>query len=155
MNALAAEDEASRVLGLKWNYQFGIIVVNRGTSRDRNRTLTQRVVPSLVSFLYDSIGLVASYTVTARLLVKEFRRVSGQQWDDKLPDYITDNFLEWSNELTKLAKVGLHNFGDSSQDVFSSKAFLRGKMTRAVKQNRTCICARKSRSRTNETLDNP
>ena len=140
---LAAKDEASHVLGLKWNYQYDTLVVNRRNSPDRNRTLTQRVVLSLVLAVYDPIGLVAPYTVKTWLLSKDIWRLNGQQWDDNLPDHIADKFLEWSDELTgltettirrryvdeQLEKVELHIFGDRSQNVFSSVAFPRGKRT--------------------------
>ena len=143
VKALAAEDESSHVLGLKWNYQFDTLVVSRGTSPDRYRTLTQRVVLSLVSAVHNPIGLVAPYTVKARLLLEDIWRLSGQQWDDNLPDHIAEKFLEWSDELTRLTeitiprsyfegqleKVELQIFGDSSQDIFSSVAFLRAKVT--------------------------
>ena len=65
VKALAAEGESSHVLVLKLNYQFGTLVVRCGTSSDRNRTVTERVVLSLVSAVYDPIELVAHYTVRA------------------------------------------------------------------------------------------
>ena len=69
--------------------------------------------------------------------------MSGQKWDDILPDDIVTKFLDWSSELRTLSELGiprsyfqqnverleLHMFGDSSQDVFSAAAaFLRGKV---------------------------
>ena len=92
--------------------------------------------------MYDPIGLVAPYTVTARLLLKDIWRLSGQQWDNNLPDDISKKFLEWAAELPKLSEitiprsyfrgtmesVELHVFGDSSQDVFSAVAFLRARV---------------------------
>ena len=122
--------------------------MSRATSPDTTKKITQRVVLSLVSAVYDPTGLVAPYTVQARLLLKDIWRLSGQQWDDDLPDEIVTKFIEWSEELTTLGEVEiprsyfegcvesmeLHMFGDSSQDVFSAVAFLRGKVTAA---NRT------------------
>ena len=55
---LAAEEENSHVLGLKWNHRFTTLVVSRGTSPDLNRPVTQRVVLSLVSAVYDPMGLL-------------------------------------------------------------------------------------------------
>ena len=69
VKALAAVGESSHVLVLKLNYQFGTLVVRCGTSSDRNRKVTQRIVLSLVSAVYDPIGLVAPYTVKALLLL--------------------------------------------------------------------------------------
>ena len=140
---LAAEDEHSHVLGLKWNHRFDTLVVSRGTNPDRNRPVTQRVVLSLVSAVYDPIGLVAPYTITARLLLKDIWRLSGQQWDNNLPDEICRKFLDWAEELPTLStitiprcyfqgnteSVELHIFGDSSQNAFSAVAYLRAKVS--------------------------
>ena len=134
-------DEESHVLGLKWNHRQDTIVVSRGTNPQMDRKLTQRVVLSLVSAVYDPIGLVAPYTIKARLLLKDIWRLSGQKWDDDLPKDIENKFREWTEELPSLSKlalprsyfqnkveaVELHMFGDSSQDAFSAVAFLRGK----------------------------
>ena len=46
---LPTTEESSHVLGLKWNHVSDTLVVSRGTTSDTNRTVTQRVVLSLVS----------------------------------------------------------------------------------------------------------
>ena len=56
----------SHVLGLKWNHSSDTLVVSRGTCPDTTKKITQRVVFSLVSAVYDPIGLLAPYTVEAR-----------------------------------------------------------------------------------------
>ena len=143
VKTIAAEEESSHVLGLKWNHRLDTLVVSRGTSPDLSRPITQRVVLSVVSAVYDPIGLVAPYTVKARLLLKDIWRLNGQKWDDNLPDDIRNQFLEWMKELPSLSEitiprsyfrgtldcVELHMFGDSSQDVFSAVAFLRAKVS--------------------------
>ena len=83
----------SHVLGLKWNHSTDTRVVSRGTSPNTDRNVTQRVVLSLVSAVYDPIGLVAPFTIKARLLLKDIWRPSGQQWDDNLPDEICNKVL--------------------------------------------------------------
>ena len=139
---LATDEDTSHVLGLKWNHTSDTLVVSRGTTPDLNRPVPQRVVLSLVSSVYDPIGLVAPYTVTARLLLKDIFRLSGQQWDNKLPEDVGEKFLEWTAELPKLSEitiprcyfrgiiesVELHVFGHSSQDVFSAVVFLRARV---------------------------
>ena len=139
---LATDEETSHVMGLKWNHSRDTLVVSRGTTLDLNRPVTQRVVLSLVTAVNDPIGVVAPYTATARLLLKDIWRLSGQQWDNNLPDDVSEKFLEWAAELPKLGEitiprsycrgtmetVELHVFGDSSQDVFSAVAFLRARV---------------------------
>ena len=102
---LPTQDESSHVLGLKWNHNSDTLVVSRGTTPDTKQTVTQRVVLSLVSAVYDPIGLVAPYTVKARLLLKDIWRLSGQKWDDVLPDDIVTKFTDWSSELGSLSEI--------------------------------------------------
>ena len=81
-------------------------------------------------------------TVTARLLLKDIWRVSGEHWDEELPKETVERFLEWSLELPKPAEITisrsyfsgnfeqleLHMFGDSSHEVFNVVAFLRAQV---------------------------
>ena len=136
------------MLGLKWNRSSDTLVVSRGTNPGVKVKATQRIVLCLVSSMYDPIGLVAPYTVKARLLLKDIWRLYGQQWDDNLPPEDVFKFLDWSEELPGLSDIviprayfqenvetlELHLFGDSSQDVFSAVAFLRAKVVK--KENR-------------------
>ena len=124
---LLKQDESSHVLGLKWNHKSDTLVVSRGTTPDTQRTVTRRVVLSVVSAVYDPIGLVALYTVKARLLSKDIWRLSSQKWDDVLPDDIVTKFADWSSGLGSLSEINiprsyfqgnverleLHMFGDS------------------------------------------
>ena len=95
-----------------------------------------------MSKVFDPIGLVAPFTVSARLLLKYILLVSGQHWDEELLKDTVERFLEWSAELPKLAEITipgsyfsgnfeqleLHMFGESSQDVFSANAFIRAQV---------------------------
>ena len=135
-------EDSSHVLGLKWDHNNDTLVVSRGTSSTVTKSLTQRLVFSLVSKVFDPIGLVAPFTVGARLLLKDIWRVSGQHWDGELSKDTVERFLEWSVELPKLDEITiprsyfsekfehleLHMFGDSSQEVFSAVAFLRAQV---------------------------
>ena len=136
------EEASSHVLGLKWDHKKDTLVVSRGTKYVDNKNVTQRLVLSLVSKVFDPIGLVAPFTVTARLLLKDMWRLSGQDWDKVLPDDMIDRFSAWSSDLPKIGNLTvassffsgefdsteLHVFGDSSQEVFSAVAFLRSKV---------------------------
>ena len=138
----SSKEESSHVLGLKWDHNNDTLVVSWSTSSTVTKSLTQRLVLSLVSKVFDPTGLVAPFTVGARLLLKDIWRVSGQHWDKELPKDTVERFLEWSIELPKLAEITilrsyfsgnfehleLHVFGDSSQEVFSAVAFLRAQV---------------------------
>ena len=131
------------VVGLKWDHNNDTLVVSRGTNSTITKSLTRRLVLSLVSKVYDPIGLVAPFTVGARLILKDIWRVNGQSWDDELPRDAVDRFLAWCVDLPRLAEITiprsyfsgpsqhleLHMFGDSSQDVFNEVGFLRAQVT--------------------------
>ena len=113
------------------------LVVSRGVDRPVEKAITQRTVLNFFSSVFDPVGLVASYTARARLLLRDIWKISGQSWDDELPEDIRDKFLEWHSGLPLLGQLSfprcyftepvdqieLHMFGDSSQDVFCAAEF--------------------------------
>ena len=116
--------------------------MSRGTNNTITKSLTQRLVLSLVSKVYDPIGLVAPFSFGARLILKDIWRVNGQSWDGELAKDTVDRFLVWCVDLPQLAKITiarsyfsgpfqqleLHMFGGSSQDVFAALGFLRAQV---------------------------
>ena len=130
------------VLGLTWDHNNDTLDVSRGTNSTITKSLTQRLVLSLVSKVYDPIGLVAPFTVGVRLILKDIWCVIGQSWDDELPKDTVDRFVAWCVELPQLAEITiprsyfsgpfqlleLNKFGDRSQDVFSAVVFLRAQI---------------------------
>ena len=131
---------SSHVLGLKWN-QRSDTLVSREVNRSVTEPVTQRLVLSRVASIFDPIGLVAPYTIKARLLLKEVWRLHGQQWDEALSEELTEDFLHWSKALPELStlelqrcyfsepaeSLELHVFGDSSKEMFGAVAFLRAR----------------------------
>ena len=138
---VSCQEDSLHVFGLKWDHTNDSLVVSRGTSYTITNSLTQCLVLCLVSKVFEPIGLVAPFTVVARLLLKDIWRVTGQQWDDELPQDMVHRFLVWSAILPKLEnikipriyfsgpfdKIELHMFGDSSQDILNAVAFLRAR----------------------------
>ena len=86
---------ASHVLGLRWDHAADTLNVSRGVKLKGDKPITQRKILSMVSAVFDPLGLVVPFTVQARLLLKEIWRISGQQWDDPLPDAIRESFTDW------------------------------------------------------------
>ena len=59
----SSKEDSSYVLGLKWDHNNDTLVVSRGTSSTVTKSLTQRLVLSQVSKVFDPIGLKAPFTV--------------------------------------------------------------------------------------------
>ena len=87
-------EQSSHVLGLKWDHVKDTLAVSRGVDHPLDKAITQRTVLSLVSSVFGPVGLVAPYTVRARLLIKDIWKISGQSWDDELPEDIRDKLFE-------------------------------------------------------------
>ena len=68
---VSSKEESMHVLGLKWDHNTDTLVVSRGTNSTITKSLTKRLVLSLVPKVYDPIGLVAPFTVGARLILKD------------------------------------------------------------------------------------
>ena len=97
--------------------------------------------------MFDPVGLLAPYTVRARLLLKAIWKISSQCWDGELQEDIRDKFLEWHSGLPLLGQltiprcyftepvdqIELHMFGNSSQDVFFAVGFFRVRLSSSYK----------------------
>ena len=154
---VSCQEDSSHVLGLKWDHTNDTLVVSRGTSCAITKSLTQRLVLCLVSKVFHPIGLVAPFTVGARLLLKDIWRVTGQQWDDELPQDMVQRFLYWSADLPKLENIKISRsyfsgpfdniellmFGDSSQDIFSAVAFLQARVKTPTGHEKTRVAPMK------------
>ena len=102
---VSCQEDSSQVIELKWDHTNDTLVMSRGTSCAITKSLTQRLVLSLVSKVFEPIGLVAPFTVGARLLLKDIWRVTGQQWDDELPQDMVQSVLVWRADLPKLENI--------------------------------------------------
>ena len=65
-NIVTCGANSSHVLGLKWDHIGDTLVLSRGVNRELKNSITQRTVLSFVSSVFETIGLVAPYTVRAR-----------------------------------------------------------------------------------------
>ena len=153
---VSSKEESMHVLGFKWDHNNDTLVVSRGTKSTITKSLTKRLVLSLMSKVYDPIGLVAPFTVGAWLILKDIWRVNGKSWHDELLKDTIDRFLAWCVELPRLAEITiprsyfsvpfqhheLHMFGDSSQDVFIAVGFLRAQVILHLRgdYNRAGVC---------------
>ena len=72
-----SKEESLYGLGLKWEHNNDTLVVSQSAFNTVTRSLTQSLVLSLVSNVFDPIGLVAPFTVGDRLLPKVIWVVQG------------------------------------------------------------------------------
>ena len=71
------------------------------------KTTTQRLVLGTISSVLDSIGLIAPFTIRARLLLQQLWKSTGQQGGNELPEDSQSLFLEWCSELKNISKIAV------------------------------------------------
>ena len=101
--------------------------------------MTQRKILSLVSSVFDPIGLLAPFSVHMRQLLKGIWTKNGQHWDNEVDPSEEEEFLRWKEQLPLVAetsidrryfnrerdKTELHVFADASEDTICAVAYLR------------------------------
>ena len=133
--------EGSSVLGLQWTITNDSLQVFRGTSKKAETSITQRKILSLVSSVFDPLGLFAPFSVHMRRLLKSIWSKNGQHWDNSVESNEEEEFLKWKAQLPEVAETSidrryfstakdrweLHVFADASEDTMCAVAYLRSK----------------------------
>lgn len=127
-----------RALGLEWcvetdSFKFRLAL--------KERPCTRRGVLSVISSIYDPIGLLAPVTLPAKMLLQELCR-RGCGWDDEVPKDIKGCWTRWLADLEKLSSFSvercikpkdfgelsfaqIHHFSDASKDGFGVASYIR------------------------------
>ena len=132
------EPQSSSILQMNWNVGTDSLIVCRGTEQEVPAKITQRIVLSFVSAVFDPRGICSLFTIKVRLLLKSIWAAMGQKlsaehsklcsdWCSKLREIRTMsmNRLYFENGCTNL----LDNFTDASEDAMCIVANLRDKAT--------------------------
>ena len=135
---LFAADNLERVLGIQWNVSKDTICFTPPEKALKLPCkLTQRSLLSLISQLYDPLGLIAPFLIRIKILLQKTWQ-TGQNWDQLITD--TSFYCEikrWIQQLETLQKVSiprqhpfspsdrveLHIFCDASMSAMAVVAF--------------------------------
>ena len=129
------------MLGLHWTITHDSLQFCRGTSKEVENPITQGKILSLVSLVFDPLGLFAPFSVHMRLLLKRIWTKNGQHWDNSVEPNEVEEFLKWKAQLPEVAETStdrryfstakdkwlLHVFADASEDTICAVEYLRSK----------------------------
>ena len=133
-----AEPQSSSILGLNWNVDTDSLIVCRGTEQEVPAKITQRIVLSFVSAVFDPLGMCSPFTIRMRFLIKSIWAAMGQAWDKELTAEHPKLFSDYCSELREIRTMSInrfyfengctnlrpHIFTDASEEAISIVAYL-------------------------------
>ena len=136
---LNAEPTSSSILGPEWKIDQYCFQVCRGPNKECPSEITQRLVLSFVSSVFDPMCIFAPFTMRMRMLLKSIWIHHGQSWDERLNEEDKQIFKDWINEMQTIREtslprmyfsaipqnVQLHIFCDASLEARCILAFFR------------------------------
>ena len=102
---LEAEPLASSILGLQWNVKSDSLEIFCGMGKEVPVKITQRIVITQVSSVFDALGLFSPFTVRMRLLLKGIWKKHGQAWNEELSPEDEMAFKDWTSELNHMNEM--------------------------------------------------
>ena len=156
--------ELERVLGMGWNPFKDVLCyrVKLNFSKKKRKVhtqpeisqqeipagipemLTKRMVLSQVNGIYDPMGLVAPFTVRAKIMLRKvWAQDKKLDWDDAMPEHLRREWVTFFEELFKLKEIEFPRcikpnnaigdpvlviFSDGSSDAYGAVAYARWMM---------------------------
>ena len=127
-----------RALGVSWFVETDIFGFKVNI---KEKPCTRRGILSVVSSVYDLLGMAAPFVLPAKLLLQDLCR-KGLAWDDEIPSNYLSRWRVCLNGLPKLYQVSvdrcikprsdgrivsseIHHFCDASQSAYGAVSYLR------------------------------
>nr|XP_012232669.1 PREDICTED: uncharacterized protein LOC105678151 [Linepithema humile] len=125
-----------KTLGLTWNsatdtFQYRVV------ARNNEGQITKRTILSIVSQIFDPLGLIGPSTIKAKIMLQQMWQLK-LSWDDSL---LSDLHTEWTGYVEHLksindicipritvchnpARIDLHGFSDASESAYGACVYL-------------------------------
>ena len=103
-----AEPQSSSTLELNWNVDTDSLIVCRGIEQEVPAKITQRIVLSFVSAVFDPLGICSPFTIRMRFLLKSIWAAMGQAWDKELSAEHSKLFSDWCSELRDIRAMSIN-----------------------------------------------
>ena len=127
-----------RALGVQWSIQSDAFVFKIHL---QDKPLTRRGILSMVSSIYDPLGMLAPVILSAKQILQELCGLR-LAWDDPIPGNLHRRWLSWLTDLSQLEKfkvrrcllpenfgtltsAQLHHFSDASESGYGTVSYLR------------------------------
>ena len=112
---ISQPDSNQRILGILWDIQNNILKLRPVSNIYPN---TKRGILSLLSSIFDPLGIVAPVLLEAKLIVQELWR-QKISWYQDIPSDLEIRFKKWKSKINLLNNITLprfHGFDNSSEN---------------------------------------
>ncbi|XP_057667212.1 uncharacterized protein LOC130900534 [Diorhabda carinulata] len=139
------DGSSTKTLGVFW---FSLEdVFSYSANKLSIKTYTKRSILSIISQVFDPLGLIAPVTITAKILLQKLGSLKVD-WDDVLPDYYVKSFLNYC-EINKLKisrcliinnaiDLELHCFTDASTSAYGAVIYILSRNNIGYKVSLAC-----------------
>ena len=95
-----------KVLGIQWDISNDCFYyqINSESNNKLNSEVTRRNMLSVVSSIYDPLGLINPLIITGKLLFQEATRLK-LSWDEVVPHSLKYQFEDWVSSLRKVIEL--------------------------------------------------
>lgn len=131
------ENEQTKTLGVFWNAKCDTIEYSTLSLNDNN-IITKRKILSIISQIFDPLGLLGPIIVVAKILMQKLwqKRLS---WDESVPQILYSTWINFQNSLIQLNDikiprcvllsnpilVEIHGFSDASESAYGTCIYIR------------------------------
>ena len=127
-----------RALGVRWNVETDEFVFKM---QPKTKPPTRRGLLSVVSSVYDPLGFISPFLLSAKIILQDFCR-RKLKWDDVIPRDCLHQTQWWLDslpameqfsvqrcykpkEFSTIANVQIHHFSDASEVSYGAVSYLR------------------------------
>ncbi|XP_030767150.1 uncharacterized protein LOC115890927 [Sitophilus oryzae] len=126
-----------KLLGLIWDSKTDILRYSVNVNYNKTN-ITKRQILSLISQIYDPLGLIGPATIKAKIIMQNLWQCEIN-WDDPIPSDIAEIWQDFSKQLNSLNDISvprhvlcnssnyveLHGFCDASESAYGCCIYLR------------------------------
>ena len=139
-------EREEKVLGVVWNSTsdtFTFKVRSDALNEQEPMQFSKRKILSQVARIYDPIGFAAAFLIRAKIGLQALWKI-GVSWDEKLPPNVSEQWINFFNEMMKLNEIRFHRcltppdavgqpilciFSDASEEAFGTCAYARWQLS--------------------------
>ncbi|XP_072376467.1 uncharacterized protein [Diabrotica undecimpunctata] len=127
------DSDSFKTLGIQWMSQQDILCFKISLTENSNHLFTKRQILSIISKIYDPLGLLSPVILIAKLIIQTLFRLQ-KPWDEIIPPELNNSWTKLYNQLPYLNKLhvprpvlgsghkitSIHCFCDASMHAYAS-----------------------------------